>query len=122
MFPACDGMGKSLTVVGLVAFDKAPTIDVNYLAAFPALTPQHVEATDVLTECLADFSSIGFLSFAEMGDEAGRISGLERARGDIGIPYFFAVGVAADDAIYDGRLAGLCMEIVYANGVDLDVL
>ena len=41
---------------------------------------------------------------------------------DKGIPHFFAFGVALDDTVYDGRLAGLCMEIVYANGVDLDVL
>jgi hypothetical protein len=39
-----------------------------------------------------------------------------------GIPYFFAFGVALNDAVYDGRLAGFRMEIVCANGVDLDVL
>lgn len=41
---------------------------------------------------------------------------------DIGIPYFFAFRVPTDDAVYDGRLASLCVEIVCADGVDLDVL
>lgn len=72
VFPASDGVEKLLTVVGLVAFDKAPTIDVDYLAVFTALTPQHVETTNVLTERLADLGSIGFLAFAEMGNETGR--------------------------------------------------
>lgn len=39
-----------------------------------------------------------------------------------GIPYFLSFGVAADEAVYDGRLAGLCMKIVCADGVDFDVL
>lgn len=123
IFTACDWLEQSLTVVEFVAFDKAPSIDIDNLAAFPALASQHVEAADVLAECLANFSSIGFLSFAEMGDESERILGLERDSmvDDFGIPYFFAFRVPADDAVDDGRLAGLCMEIVCANGVDLDV-
>lgn len=62
---------KTQTVIGLVAFDKTPTVDVNDLASLPALAPQHVKATNVLTKCLADLGSIGFLPFAEMGDETG---------------------------------------------------
>ena len=41
---------------------------------------------------------------------------------DKGIPHFFAFGVALDDTVYDGRLAGFCMKIVIADGVDFDVL
>lgn len=63
---------KHLTIVGVVALDKAPSIDVDHLAAVTALASQHVKATDVLTECLADLGGIGFLTLAEMGDEAGK--------------------------------------------------
>jgi len=124
VFRGCDGVENTQTVIGLVAFDKAPTVDIDYLAGFPALTPQHIEATDILTECLADLGGIGLFLFAEMGDEAGETIGLRRDREeeDKEIPYFFAIGISADDAVYDGRLAGFCMEIIGTDGVNLDVL
>lgn len=64
-------IGKLLTVIGLVALDETPSIDVDYHAGFTALASQHIEATDVLTECLADLGCIGFLAIAEMGDKTG---------------------------------------------------
>lgn len=59
-----------------------------------------------------------------MCDEAGRATEMRWERNGTvkRIPYFFAFGVPPDDAVYDGRFAGLCMEIVRADGVNLDVL
>lgn len=52
------------TVVRLVAFDKTPTIDVNYLASLAVVASQHVEAAYSLPKALANACSPHFLFVA----------------------------------------------------------
>lgn len=42
------------TVIGLVAFNKAPAVDVNHLALLAIVAPQHIESAHHLPEALAD--------------------------------------------------------------------
>ncbi|KAI3482841.1 hypothetical protein L1887_54401 [Cichorium endivia] len=94
----------ALVVVEVVALDKAPAVDVDDVAL--AADAEEVEAADVLLEGGGD----GGGHFDLFGGEFGDVADL------------LAVWVAFDDAVDDGRLAGLCMDKVRADGVDLDVL
>ena len=47
------------TVIGLVALDEAPAVDINDLAFHSSGAPQHIKSTNRLSETFADFSRPG---------------------------------------------------------------
>ena len=95
----------SLVVVGLVALDEAPAVDVNYERPLAALASEQVKAADHLAKALADPARIAALLLRQLSDETDLL----------------AVGIAADEAVDDGRLARLGVRKRRPDRVDFDV-
>jgi hypothetical protein len=48
----------SHTIIALISFDKAPTVDIDDLSFLASFAPKHVEAANVLTKRLTDFRRV----------------------------------------------------------------
>lgn len=101
--PKCAG---KLTIVGLVALDETPTVDVNDHASATALASQQIETADSLAEGFHDISCIPFFVRRELGDESG----------------FLSIRISPDETIYDWRLSGFGVSKIRPDGIYLDIL
>ncbi len=61
----------ALTVVGVVALDEAPAVDVYDLTPLAAFAAEHVKAADHLPKAVANACGPRLLLVAEIGDEPG---------------------------------------------------
>ena len=59
-----------LTVIGLIALNETPAVDIDHLTAGAVLTAQHVVATDSLAKCVTDFRRPGLLLVGQARDKS----------------------------------------------------
>lgn len=97
---------SKLTIVGLVALDETPSVNVNDHASATALASQQIETADSLTESFHDVFGVPFFVRRELGDKSS----------------FLSIGVSPDETIYNWRFSGFGVGEIRPDSVDLDIL
>jgi hypothetical protein len=98
---------RMLAVVGLVALDETPSVDVDdETSAALLLAPEEIKPADHLTERVADLPRVRLLVVRELGDETDLL----------------AIRISTNEPVHDRRLSRLGVRERRTDSVDLDVL
>ena len=63
-------LSNTLTVIGLIALDETPAVDIDHLTLGAIIAAQHVIATDPLAKCVTDFCGPRFLLITQVSDKS----------------------------------------------------
>lgn len=63
-------LSNTPTVIGFIALNETPAVDIDHLTAGAVLTAQHVIATDSLAKTMADFRRPGLLLVRQARDKS----------------------------------------------------
>jgi hypothetical protein len=65
-------LSNILTIIGVIALNETPAVDINHLTLSAVVTAQHVIAADSLAKCVADFCRPGLLLVIQVSDKSMR--------------------------------------------------